>query len=152
MALIIRKPPYVHAFTYTKSCSLDSRKTLTDNDSNTVGLELRASEIGFPPAVQRLAGVASTLLYLRYRDLRMLPTLCCYLRMLPTPCCCLRYTDLRMLRTLCCYLRMLPTPCCCLRYTDLRMLPTPCCYLRMLPTPCCCLRYTDLRMLPTPCC
>jgi hypothetical protein len=62
MALIIRQPRYVHAFTYTKSCSLEGRKTLTDNDSDTVGLELRASEIGFPPAVQRLADVANTLL------------------------------------------------------------------------------------------
>jgi hypothetical protein len=61
-ALIIRQPRYVHAFTYTKSCSLDSRKTLTDNDSDTVGLLLGASEIGFPPAVQRLADAANTTL------------------------------------------------------------------------------------------
>jgi hypothetical protein len=62
MALIIRQPRYVHAFTYKMCCSFDSRKTLTDNDSDTVGLELRVSEIGFPPAVQRLSDVASTLL------------------------------------------------------------------------------------------
>ena len=57
-----RQPRYVHVFTCTKSCSLDSRRTLPDNDNDTVGVELRASEIGFPPAVQRLADVASTLL------------------------------------------------------------------------------------------
>jgi hypothetical protein len=62
MALITKQPLYVHAFTYTKSWSLDSRKTLTDNDSDADGLELRASEIGFPPAVQTLADVANTLL------------------------------------------------------------------------------------------
>jgi len=32
MALIIRQPRHVHAFTYTKPCSLDSRKTPTDNE------------------------------------------------------------------------------------------------------------------------
>jgi hypothetical protein len=53
---------YMLSPTYTKSYSLDSINTLTDNDSDTVGLELRASEIGFPPAIQRLADVANTLL------------------------------------------------------------------------------------------
>jgi hypothetical protein len=34
MALVIRQPRYVNAFTCTKSCSLDSRKTFTGNDSD----------------------------------------------------------------------------------------------------------------------
>jgi hypothetical protein len=33
------------------SCSLDSRKPLTDNHGDAVGLELMASEIGFAHAV-----------------------------------------------------------------------------------------------------
>jgi hypothetical protein len=52
---------YMLSPTCTKSYSLDSHNTLADNDSDTVGLGLRASEIGFPPAVQRLADVANTL-------------------------------------------------------------------------------------------
>jgi hypothetical protein len=56
------QPRYVHAFTYTKRCCHGNGTATTDTDSDTVGLELRASEIGFPPAVQRLADVANTLL------------------------------------------------------------------------------------------